>query len=72
METLKLAAEHHTTLVIAHRLSTVIDAEEILVMQNGRIVERGPHQALLTQNGVYARLWELQQQEELQLDRNVL
>jgi ATP-binding cassette subfamily B protein len=72
LETLKLAAEHHTTLVIAHRLSTVIDAEEILVMQNGRIVERGPHQALLTQNGVYARLWELQQQEELQLDRKVL
>ena len=64
LETLRLAAEHHTTLVIAHRLSTIVDADEILVMENGRIVERGPHQALLTQRGVYAHLWELQQQEE--------
>ena len=64
LETLRLAAEHHTTLVIAHRLSTIVDADEILVMENGRIVERGPHQALLTQHGVYAHLWELQQQEE--------
>ncbi len=66
LETLRLAAEHHTTLAIAHRLSTVADADEILVMDNGRIVERGPHQALLAQQGVYANLWELQQQEENQ------
>jgi ATP-binding cassette subfamily B protein len=67
LETLRLAAEHHTTLVIAHRLSTIVDADEILVMENGRIVERGPHQALLTQQGVYTHLWELQQQEEKNL-----
>ncbi len=64
LETLRAAARHHTTLVIAHRLSTVIDADQILVMENGRIVERGPHQQLLEQQGVYAHLWELQQQEE--------
>lgn len=69
LETLRLAAEHHTTLVIAHRLSTVVDADEILVMENGRIIERGPHQALLTQQGVYANLWELQQQEDKSQDR---
>lgn len=69
LETLRLAAEHHTTLVIAHRLSTVVDADEILVMENGRIIERGPHQALLTQQGVYSNLWELQQQEDKSQDR---
>ena len=64
LETLRLAAEHHTTLVIAHRLSTVVDADEILVMENGRIIERGSHQRLLAQQGVYTNLWELQKKEE--------
>lgn len=64
LDTLRAAAQHHTTLVIAHRLSTVIDADEILVMEAGRIVERGSHQQLLRQPGVYARLWELQKQED--------
>lgn len=54
----------HTTLVIAHRLSTVMDANEILVMDAGRIIERGSHHVLLAQNGSYAQMWELQQQEE--------
>jgi ATP-binding cassette, subfamily B, bacterial len=54
-------AENRTTLVIAHRLSTVVDATEILVVQRGRIVERGTHQALLQQGGSYANLWLLQQ-----------
>ena len=52
-----------TTLVIAHRLSTVMDADEILVLDQGRVVERGSHPALLAANGHYARMWRLQQQE---------
>ena len=53
-----------TTLVIAHRLSTVMDADEILVLDQGRVVERGSHAALLAANGHYARMWRLQQQEQ--------
>ncbi len=61
---LKGVARGKTTLVIAHRLSTVVDAHEILVMEAGRIVERGSHAALLAQNGTYARMWALQQSAE--------
>jgi ATP-binding cassette subfamily B protein len=50
-----------STLVIAHRLSTIVDADEILVLAGGRIVERGRHQSLLTQNGTYAAMWQRQQ-----------
>ena len=56
-------AKNHTTLVIAHRLSTVMDADQILVMDQGRIKERGNHRELLAQNGLYAHLWALQQKE---------
>ena len=59
------AARGRTTLVIAHRLSTVMNADEILVMDNGRIVERGAHPVLLEANGRYAQMWALQQQEEI-------
>jgi len=52
-----------TTLVIAHRLSTVMNADEILVLDGGRIIERGTHRALLEGNGAYAQMWALQQQE---------
>jgi ABC-type transport system involved in Fe-S cluster assembly fused permease/ATPase subunit len=61
---LQSVAHNKTTLVIAHRLSTVVDAHEILVMEAGRIVERGAHAALLAQGGVYARMWTLQQSSE--------
>jgi ABC-type transport system involved in Fe-S cluster assembly fused permease/ATPase subunit len=53
-----------TTLVIAHRLSTVMDADEILVMEDGRIVERGRHDVLLAAGRHYARMWRLQQQQQ--------
>jgi len=61
---LRNIAQNRTTLVIAHRLSTVVDAHQILVMDKGRIIERGTHRELLSQQGVYAQMWALQQQEE--------
>jgi ATP-binding cassette, subfamily B, heavy metal transporter len=58
---LQSVAQNKTTLVIAHRLSTVVEAHEILVMDAGFIVERGNHAQLLAFNGVYAQMWALQQ-----------
>jgi ATP-binding cassette subfamily B protein len=65
-ELTRIAAER-TTLVIAHRLSTVVDAHQILVMDRGRIVERGTHRELLAAQGTYAQMWALQQQERTPL-----
>ncbi|MDR0481398.1 MAG: ABC transporter ATP-binding protein/permease [Gallionellaceae bacterium] len=61
---LELIARNRTTLIIAHRLSTIVDAEQILVMEHGRIIERGSHRELLAQQGAYAQMWALQQQEK--------
>jgi len=58
---LQNVAQNKTTLVIAHRLSTVVDAHEILVMDAGRIIERGSHAQLLALSGRYAQMWALQQ-----------
>ncbi|HMN21082.1 MAG TPA: ABC transporter ATP-binding protein/permease [Ottowia sp.] len=61
---LRSAAHGKTTLVIAHRLSTVVDAHQILVLEHGRIVERGTHPQLLAARGRYAEMWNLQQNRE--------
>jgi ATP-binding cassette subfamily B protein len=60
-EELRSAARNKTALVIAHRLSTVVDAHQILVMEHGRILERGSHAELLALAGRYAQMWALQQ-----------
>jgi ATP-binding cassette subfamily B protein len=56
-DALQTVAKDRTTLVIAHRLSTVVDADEIIVLDDGRIVERGTHARLLAQGGLYAAMW---------------
>ena len=58
---LQSVAQNKTTLVIAHRLSTVVDVHEILVINAGRIVERGSHAALSASEGRYTQMWALQQ-----------
>ncbi|MDR3409879.1 MAG: ABC transporter ATP-binding protein/permease [Formivibrio sp.] len=65
---LKEISANRTTLVVAHRLSTIVDADEILVLAAGRIIERGTHRALLELNGRYADMWALQQSESIQED----
>jgi ATP-binding cassette subfamily B protein len=61
---LRRVSQNRTTLVIAHRLSTVVDADEIIVIEKGRIVERGTHRALLAMGGVYAAMWSRQREAE--------
>ena len=61
LDGLEAVAQRATSLVIAHRLSTVVDADEILVLDAGRIVERGTHASLLSDTGLYASLWQMQQ-----------
>lgn len=66
LDALREVARGHTSLVIAHRLSTVVDADRILVLERGRIVESGSHQALLAAQGTYAHMWNIQQKERQQ------
>ncbi len=66
LQAMREVASGHTSLVIAHRLSTVIDADNIVVLDQGKVVEQGQHQQLLALGGYYARLWALQQKQHLQ------
>lgn len=61
---LKEISKNKTTLIIAHRLSTIIDADEIIVLEKGKIAERGSHQDLLNANGLYAVMWQRQQERK--------
>ena len=63
-EQLEMVSRDRTTLIVAHRLSTVVDADRILVMERGRVVESGTHTELLRRGGLYLRLWEMQQQRK--------
>ena len=67
-EAIDRAAQGRTSLIIAHRLSTVVDCNEIIVLQNGLIVERGSHPELVAKGGVYATLWK-QQKEEIKKEK---
>ncbi len=67
--TLDEIAAEHTTLVIAHRLSTVVDADRILVLEQGRVIEQGDHLSLVKQAGVYAQLWQMQQEDDAKQEK---
>jgi ABC-type transport system involved in Fe-S cluster assembly fused permease/ATPase subunit len=62
IQAIREAMQGHATLIITHRLVGLQDADEILALQSGRVVERGRHHDLLRANGLYRRMWELQNQ----------
>ena len=64
LKAMRDVTQNHTSIVIAHRLSTIVDADNILVFKKGELVEQGTHSALLLQNGQYAQMWQLQQQDD--------
>ena len=64
-ETLDRVAESRTTIMIAHRLSTIVNADQIVVLDDGRVAERGTHEELLDNNGLYADLWYRQAAEQI-------
>jgi ABC-type transport system involved in Fe-S cluster assembly fused permease/ATPase subunit len=71
-DALERVSKGRTTLVIAHRLSTIVGADEIIVLDQGKIVERGTHNALLARNGLYASMWNRQREAEAARERLAL
>lgn len=63
MKTIRQVSAYHTAVIIAHRLSTITDADHIIYLEQGRVLEQGDHQTLLTLNGHYAALWQAQSQQ---------
>jgi ABC-type transport system involved in Fe-S cluster assembly fused permease/ATPase subunit len=64
LQAMRDVARNHTSLVIAHRLSTITDADNIIVLKNGKLAEQGNHQQLIARQGEYAKMWQLQQQQQ--------
>ena len=64
-KTLAEIAKQRTTLVIAHRLSTIVDADNILVIENGRLTQKGKHDSLMQENGLYKEMWKKQRKYEV-------
>jgi len=64
LSALDAASQNHTTIAIAHRLSTISDADQIIVLKDGEISEQGSHEKLLSNNGLYASMWQNQLEEQ--------